>query len=77
MEGEQEGGRKVEKKRNRRGKTGAATKPATTFGVAEEATIASAGNNGACSDGRGGENKCGSDKGAGAGVGQRMGTPPR
>ena len=30
------------------------------FGVAEEATIASAGNNGACSNGRSGENECGS-----------------
>jgi len=28
------------------------TNPATTFGVAEEATTASAGNNRACSDGR-------------------------
>ena len=69
MEEEQKEGRKVEEKRNRRGKTEAATKPATTFGVTEEATIASAGDNGACSNGRGGENKCGSGKGAGAGVG--------
>jgi len=34
------------------------TKPTTTFGVAEEAAIASAGDNRACSDGRCGENKC-------------------
>jgi len=43
------------------------TKPATTFGVAEEAAIASAGDNRACSDGRCGENKCGSGKRTGAG----------
>jgi len=37
----------------RRGsQAGAKTKPATIFSVAEEATIASAGNNQACSDGR-------------------------
>jgi len=36
----------------RRGsKTGAKTKPATIFSVVEEATIASAGDNRACSDG--------------------------
>jgi len=39
--------------------------------VAEEATIASTGDNRACSDGRGGENKCGGSKGTGCGV------PPR
>jgi len=33
-----------------------------TIGVAEEATIASAGDNRACSDGGSGENKCGSGK---------------
>ena len=38
-----------------------------TIGVAEEAAIASAGDNGACSDGRGGENKCSSGEGTGAG----------
>jgi len=37
-----------------------------TLGVAEEATIASAGDNRACSDGRSGENECGGGKGAGA-----------
>ena len=51
MEGEQERGGKVEEKRSGRGKVGAMTKPAMTFGVAEEATIASAGDNRACSDG--------------------------
>ena len=50
MEGEQEGGRKVEEKGNRR-KAGTTTEPATTIGVAEEAANASAGNNRACSDG--------------------------
>jgi len=38
------------------------TKPATIFGVAEEAAIASAGDNRACSDGRCGENECGGRK---------------
>jgi len=33
-----------------------------TFGVAEEATIASTGDNRACSDGRSRENECGSGK---------------
>jgi len=33
-----------------------------TFSVAEEATIASAGDNRACSDGRGGKNKCSGSK---------------
>jgi len=35
-----------------------------TIGVAEEATIASAGNNRACSDGRSGKNECGGSKGS-------------
>ena len=43
MEGEQKRGRKVEEKRSRRRKTGTATEPATTIGVAEEAANASAG----------------------------------
>jgi len=34
-----------------------------TIGVAEEAAIASAGDNRACSDGRCGKNECGSDEG--------------
>ena len=34
-----------------------------TIGVAEEATNASAGNNRACSDGRGGKDECGGCKG--------------
>jgi len=38
------------------------TEPATTIGVAEEAAIASAGDNRACSNGRGREDKCGSGK---------------
>ena len=41
------------------------TKLAMTIGVAEEAAIASAGDNQACSDGRSGENECGSGKGIG------------
>ena len=54
----------------RRGfETGVETKLAMTFGVAEEATIASAGDNRACSNGRCGENKCGGHKRTGAGCG--------
>jgi len=45
--------------------------PTTTFGVAEKTTIASAGNNRACSDGRSGENKCGGSKGTGDRTGYR------
>ena len=41
----------IEEKRSRRRKTGATIKPATTFGVAEEAAIASASDNWACSNG--------------------------
>jgi len=39
------------------------------FGVAEEATIASTGNNRACSDGRGRENECGGSKRTGGRIG--------
>jgi len=42
-----------------------------TLGVAEEATIASAGDNRACSDGRSGENKCSGSKGTGDRTGCR------
>jgi len=62
LEGEQEGGGEVEKKRNRRTEAGE-TKPAMTIGVAEEAAIASAGDNQACSNGGCGENECGSGEG--------------
>jgi len=44
------------------------TKPATTIGVAEEAAIASAGDNGACSDGGSGKNKCSSTERIGNGA---------
>ena len=37
-----------------------------TFGVAEETTIVSAGDNRACSDGRSGENECRSSEGIGS-----------
>jgi len=37
-----------------------------TISVAEEATISSAGDNRACSNGRGGENECGGYKRTGA-----------
>jgi len=61
LEGESERGGEIEKERSRRGRTKAGkTKPAMTFGVAEEATTASAGDNRACSDGGSRENKCGS-----------------
>ena len=63
MEGEQEGRGKVEEER--RGKTGTETSPATTIGVAEEATIASAGDNGACSDRECRKNECGGHEGTG------------
>ena len=62
MEGEQERGGKVEEKGSRRIEAGE-TEPAMTIGVAEEAAIASAGDNRACSNGRCGENKCSSDEG--------------
>ena len=45
------------------------TEPAMTLGVAEEATIASAGDNRACSDGRGRKDKCSGYEGTGAGCG--------
>ena len=64
MAREQEKGRKVEEEGDKRRNSEAGeTEPATTIGVAEEATIASAGNNRACSDGGCGENKCGSGEG--------------
>jgi len=53
LERKSKGGREIARKERigRRGSTARAkTKPAMTFGVADEATTASAGNNGACSD---------------------------
>jgi len=67
LEGEQKGGRKIEEEGSWRRKTGTETDPATTIGVAEEATITSAGNTRACSDGGCGKNKCGGHEGTGAG----------
>ena len=65
---EQERGREVEEEGDRRRNTEAGeTEPATTIDVAEEATIASAGDNRACSDGRSREDKCGGYKGTGGG----------
>ena len=61
--------REVEEEGGWRSKTRIKTDPATTIGVAEEATIASAGDNRACSDGRCGENKYGGCKRTGAGCG--------
>ena len=50
---EQERGREVEEERDGRRNTEAGeTEPTMTIGVAEEATIASAGDNWACSNGR-------------------------
>ena len=63
MAREQKGRRKIEEEgRRRSAETGTENKPATTLGVVEEATTASAGDNRACSDGGCGENKCSSDK---------------
>ena len=44
-------GRGEAEEEGRRRKAGTMTKPATTIGMAEEVTIASAGNNRACSNG--------------------------
>ena len=63
MKREQERGGKVEEEGSGRRKTGTETDPAMTIGMAEEATIASAGDNRACSDGGCGENECSSGKG--------------
>ena len=65
MEGEQEGGGEIEEKGSRRREAGTTTKPAMTIGVAEEAAIASADDNRACSNGGNREDKCGSSKGCG------------
>ena len=59
-----ERGRKAEEERRRRRSIQAGeTKPAMIFGVAEEITIVSAGDNRTCSDGRSGENECSSGEG--------------
>ena len=50
--------------RRRGSETGAETEPAMTFGMAEEATIALAGDNRTCSDGGSREDKCSSSKGS-------------
>jgi len=64
---EQERGRKIEEEGDRRRNPEAGeTEPAMTIGVAEKATIASAGDNRACSDGRSREDECGGHKGTGA-----------
>jgi len=47
----QERGGEIEEERKRRSSKARKTEPVTTFGVAEKATIASAGDNRACSDG--------------------------
>jgi len=61
LEREQEGRRKIEKEgRRRSAEAGTENKLATTPSVAKEATIASAGDNGACSDGGSGKDKCSS-----------------
>ena len=69
MKREQEEGREIEEKGSRRRKAGPMTKPAMTISVAEKATIASAGDNRACSDGRGRKDECGSRERTGAGYG--------
>ena len=55
--------RREEERLRKRAKAGE-TEPATTISVAEEATIASVGDNRACSDGGCGESKCGSSEGS-------------
>ena len=62
---EQKGRGEAEKEGGRRRETGTTTKPAMTIGVAEEAN-ASAGDNGACSDGGNREDECGGSKRVGA-----------
>ena len=52
--------REEERLKGKKETTGATTNPAMTFGVAEEATTASAGDNRACSDGGYRENECSS-----------------
>ena len=67
MEREQERGGATEEERSRRRSIEARkTELATTISVAKEATIASVGNNRACSDGRNRENKCSSSKRVGS-----------
>jgi len=69
LEGESERRVEIEKEgSSRRGTKTRETKPAMTFGVAEKATIATAGNNRACSDGRSREDKCGGSEGDRTGV---------
>ena len=59
--------RREEERLRKRAKAGE-TEPATTISVAEEATIASAGDNRACSDGGYGKNECSSGEGIRAGT---------
>ena len=64
MAREQERGRKVEEEGDRRRNPEAGeTELAMTIGVAEETTIASAGDNRACSNGRNRKDECGGHKG--------------
>ena len=66
MEREQKRRRKIEEKGRRRSiEAGTENKLATIPSVAKEATIASAGDNGACSDGRSRKDKCGGSEGTG------------
>ena len=58
LERKQEGGGKIKRKeRTGRNSKAGETKPAMTLGIAEEANLASAGNNRACSDRRDREDK--------------------
>ena len=65
LEREQKGRGEAEIEGGKRRKKGTMTKSATTIDVAEEAVIASVGDNQACSDGRSEENECSSSKGIG------------
>jgi len=62
LEGKQKRGGEIEEERGKRRTKTRKTEPATTPSVVEEAIIASAGNNRACSDGGSREDKCGGGK---------------
>ena len=72
MERKQEGRRKVKREKGngrRNAEAEAENDNAMTLSVVEEANAFSAGDNGACSNGRSGENKCGGSEGVRTGCG--------
>ena len=62
-----------ERTRGRSSEIGAKTEFATILSIAKEANAFSAGDNRACSDRRGGENKCGGSEGIGDGGSSKKG----